>query len=65
MKKLILSLLIVISLVSCSKQGGQCYRCSFGTVNGYTRTSEVYCGTNPYNFKDAQGNDIPSSCIPK
>ena len=65
MKKLILLLLIVITLVSCSKQSGQCYRCSFGIVDGYTRPSEVYCGTLPGNFKDAQGNDIPNSCIPK
>jgi len=66
MKKIIIALLISSALLSCKKESAQsCYVCTFGTINGYTRPDEVYCGPMPHTWKDGSGNDIQSFCIPK
>jgi len=63
MKKLILILILSASFYSCEKSG-QCYTCTFGTVNGYTPPAEEYCGPIPY-VKKINGNEINTFCIPK
>jgi len=64
MKKLIGVLLVVITMVSCSKDK-QCYTCTFGTSNGVTPPAKEYCGPMPATFKDASGNELQSFCTPK
>jgi len=62
MKKILL--IVLVAAASCSKDKGQCYTCSFGTINGYTPPTEEYCGPMPY-IKKVNGNDITTYCIPK
>jgi hypothetical protein len=64
MKKIIVLLLVVTTLFSCSKDK-QCYTCTFGTSNGVTPPAKEYCGPMPVIFKDASGNELQSYCIPK
>ncbi len=66
MKRIILSVLITAALISCKKDNpGNCYDCTFGTVNGVTPPPQEYCGDMPHNFTDAQGNPLSSFCVPK
>lgn len=64
MKKLI-TILLIILLSSCKKEQNICYTCSFGTINGYTPPPTEWCGDPGHQFKDAQGNDMQSFCVPK
>jgi len=66
MKKVLL-ILLFIPFISCKKdiKGNDCYVCSFGIVNGYTRLPENYCGPIPHVWTDGAGNNIPVICIPK
>jgi len=64
MKKLLLILLIPV-VASCTKDRGNCYNCTFGTSNGQQPPAIEYCGPMPHTFKDAQGNDLQSYCVPK
>lgn len=64
MKKIISILFLSIILMSCKKEGTVCWKCTFQTVNGYTRPDETICndGQQPTGFKDAAGNDVGSFC---
>lgn len=59
-------LLIIFLFASCTKeQHTQCYTCTYGAVNGYTRPPDNYCGPMPYKPKDASGNELSVYCIAK
>jgi len=64
MKKLLI-ILLVFALSSCRKEHTGCYVCSFGTINGVTPPPAEWCGDPGHQFKDAQGNDMQSFCVPK
>ncbi len=66
MKQIILTALVIILFASCKKTS-QCYNCTYGTVNGYTRPPDVQCNgdINSYKPQDAQGNDISWQCLPQ
>jgi len=63
MKKVLIIILLATGFLSC-KKSGQCYTCSFGTINGYQPPPEEYCGPMPYS-KKINGNDVSTFCQPK
>jgi len=67
MKKIILSVLIIAALVSCTKVRivVKCYECEFETVNGVKPPDQFYCGELPANFKDSLGNPLKTNCRTK
>lgn len=66
MKKLIFLLVVAASFSSCKKDKGQCYNCSYGTINGYQKPDDTFCGDiNNYHPTDAQGNQWQYFCTPK
>ena len=64
MKKSLLIILIAAIFASCTKNTGQCYTCTFGTVNGYKPPDETYCGPIPYH-KTVNGVETNVFCTPK
>lgn len=65
MKKLLLALIISLTLLSCKKEHGTCYHCTFGYYNGVQHPPVDYCGEEGRQFKDDQGNDLSSYCVRK
>lgn len=62
---LIAVVLLSLLFASCKKDTGQCYYCTFGQINGTTPAPQSYCGEPNRQFRDNQGNSLPSSCSPK
>jgi hypothetical protein len=65
MKKLLPILALVILLASCKKQSvgnTGCFKCTYGTVNGYTKPDDVYCGSLSNYHPTYQGAEISYSC---
>ena len=61
MKKILVALLILVSMVSCEKLH-PCYTCELTNVMTGEVTTEKWCGDSKHIFKDENGNDLQSFC---
>jgi len=66
MKRLLLILALPILMASCKKEPATqqqfCYKCTYGTVKGYTRPDDTFCG-DLNNYHPMYGPDeISFSC---
>ena len=60
--KAIITIVLLITFASCTKERPNCHTCSFGTINGIRKPDTTICGTLPTNFQDEFGNDLSFSC---
>lgn len=64
MKKVIIALAVIFA--SCTKQPAAppppCYECEYGTVQGYQKPADVFCGDITTYHPKYQGNDIQTFC---
>jgi hypothetical protein len=71
MKKYFILIIISFSLLSCKKElakitGKTCWQCEVYHLNGTTEKKPLICNkADSPSFKDANGNDLPSSCVQK
>jgi len=63
--KTIIALLVILSVMSsCKKEGGVCWKCTYGIYGGYQKPDSTICndGEEPEQGYDASGNVIGQIC---